>query len=273
VPAMLNQIDVRARHDFAESAIQAGYKLVWTRGKRCVVKDWPNVEFTRREISWRIRVENANIAAKVDGLAVLDADGLSGLRWIEERGISSPFETLTRKGRHVWLRLGETEQEVRTVLRALGMELDLLTGANRYAMLPFSAVNGHTYSFAPGKGLVRPEELPTIGEVVLRELLAEPDREPTPMAISPLGLPEERARNYIDKLPFAVQGEGGSSSCIKAMLKILTLTGGDSRRAWELALYYNAAKCQPPFDPEIEDGPDSLKRKFEIARGWWKPSR
>jgi len=57
------------------------------------------------------------------------------------------------------------------------------------------------------------------------------------------------------------------------ILKVFSLAGieGNIEKAWPYILNLNATKCDPPFDTEIETGPDSAKRKALEALKVWTP--
>ena len=58
----------------------------------------------------------------------------------------------------------------------------------------------------------------------------------------------------------AVSGQGGHTTTFIAALKIARFVQGDRDLAWQLLLYYNATKCDPPWREEPE-----LKHKLDDA--------
>jgi hypothetical protein len=134
-------------------------------------------------------------------------------------------------------------------------------------MGPGSVFEGHTYGLQ-GK-IVPPDELPVAREALVTLLTR---REEVRARIETVCcLPDESAARYLEKVAPAEQGNNGSRAAFVAALKCLTLAAGDERKAWEFLVYFNRTRCFPPFDEEIEDGPDSLKRKLREAAKVWKP--
>jgi hypothetical protein len=78
-----------------------------------------------------------------------------------------------------------------------------------------------------------------------------------------------RGRRYVDSFDRrAVAGHGGHTSLFIAALKIVGLVrrlGGGDGHAWELLLYYNATKCDPPWDATDPREEAQLRHKLEEA--------
>jgi hypothetical protein len=148
-------------------------------------------------------------------------------------------------------------------------KLDLLMGA-RYCVGPGTYVRetNHVYRL---EGIILPAEaLPMLPDSVAEELNAVKEETRLPVARIVIDA-ESRTLKYVEQIAPSEQGNNGSASCIKAMLKILSLVGGDIDKAWPLALHYNRTRCVPPWDEDAENGPDSLKRKLSEAVKFWRP--
>jgi hypothetical protein len=83
-----------------------------------------------------------------------------------------------------------------------------------------------------------------------------------------------RGRRYVDRFDGrAVSGRGGHTTCFTAALKIVRFVrrlGGGLPEAWQLLLYYNATKCDPPWDPSAPVDERALRHKLEDA---WRLAR
>lgn len=253
----------------ALTAAGLGYPVAIVRkGEKVPLhKNFPERHVGAAELEWYLR-HGFNWGIVLRDLVVADLDGESPeiASWVRRWGLVSPFETTTRRGSHRYFRLPALTEDVRSRLHASGLPADILTG-RRVAIGPGSVVAGHHYALADGAVIVAPETLP----VFPAELLRWQREEVRATAAAVVAMPDGRAQRYVDRFEASVQGSHGSRALIVALLKILTLCGGDAARAWDLARYFNATKCSPPWDEEREDGPDSLKRKLQEALKFWNP--
>lgn len=285
-----NAPDGQLVHHALPALVAAGLQPVLLREKRPWFKDWQARLMDLRELQFWTRREvfNLGIHLGASGLAVIDKDKATeksgsrreAYRWEQRHGVTSaktPLAVETASGVHTYWRLPATVRAVRSRIRHAGgpdgrkLPLDILM-AERVAVFPpsFVAETSHRYAFRPGKRLVPVGDLPLLPESVVAELNADGRSGPKPVALIPLDADGGHLR-YVERIDPAVQGADGSTACVKACLKILSLTGGDVGRAWPLALHYNRTRCDPPFDEEVETGPDSLRRKLLVARSFWKP--
>jgi len=282
--------DTTERQLMLDAALQYradGYKLVFCEHgtKRALDKGWERKEFTETEIRYRLSRHTFNIAARLDCLFVFDKDAASreAYNFLRKHRIKSRMEVTTSKGIHVWMRLDREIEDLRSRIRFNGMPLDVLTG-ERYVMLPpsWNEEAQWRYAYRPGKQFLPMCDLPVVPESVI-ELLTkreepecEPKLSPGPVRSLVLGTHEEasallRHERYVERIEKSEQGNNGSRACIRACLKILSLVEGDAARAWPLIVHFNRTRCQPAWDEEAEEGPDSLRRKLNEALKFWRP--
>lgn len=261
--------------DPAIVAHRKGHRVVMTREgtKEPIHRRYFERETDETEIGWWRR-RNANWAFLLLGLLIADKDarGRAADLFVRRMGLFySPMAVRTRRGVHYFARWPEGVVG-RSRIQFRGMALDLFTGPTRLAIGPGSVVAGHRYALLPKKEIVGPSELP-LARPALVELLVDRPEERRGSIPTAFELPDECARRYVDRLPRSELGKNGSRTLFVACLKILSLTGGDLARAWELVKYFNRSKCDPPWDEEIGTGPDSLRRKLNEARKVWNPQR
>ncbi len=285
---MLVEQDTTERQLMLSSAMHyhaAAYSLVFCLHgtKRAVDRGWDRKSLTEAEIIYRFGQRTFNIAARLDQLMVFDQDAANreAYNFKRKHKIRSPMEVTTSKHTHVWMRLERQIEGLRSRIRFLGMPFDVLTG-DRYVMLPpsWNEEAQWRYTFRPGKRFLPALELPSVPESVIELLTKEPESEPKtpagPVGTIVLGTRDDarallRHQRYVERIARSEQGKNGSTACIRACLKILTLVEGDTARAWPLVIHYNRTRCEPLWDEEAEEGPDSLKRKFLVALGYWRP--
>lgn len=207
----------------------------------------------------RRRLHNLGIDLR-QGLIVVDVDAVEERGWAEDRFGKTPLVTVTSRGFHLYYR---RSFQTRKRVRLLGKPIDILV---EKATAPPSWTADNECRYTWESGLVRKSELPELDQSAIPE---EPKPLPKPVPVA-APLDDERAIRYVQKIDPSIMGENGSSTCIKACLKILSLTQGDVERAWPLLMFWNQ-KCEPPWDTEAKEGPDSLWRKLMEARKFWKP--
>ena len=78
-----------------------------------------------------------------------------------------------------------------------------------------------------------------------------------------------RGQKYIDTFDKrAVSGQGGHTTFFVHCLKIVRFVrrlGGDESLMWQLVLYCNETKCDPPWDPNQPNDEHALRHKFNDA--------
>lgn len=287
---MLVERDTTERQLILDAGLQfhaSDYSLVLCHygTKIAVDPGWPTKDIAEAEIRYRCSRRVFNLAARLDQLFVLDQDKASRevYNFKRKHRIRSRMEVTSSKHTHVWMRLDREIEGLRSRIRFNGMPLDVLTG-KRYVMLPpsWNEEAQWRYTYRPGKQFLPVCDLPVVPESVI-ELLTkreEPDSEPKvppgPVGTIVLGTCDEarallRHQRYVERIEKSEQGNNGSTACIRACLKILSLVGGDAARAWPLVVHYNRTRCQPAWDEEAEEGPNSLRRKLSVALGYWRP--
>lgn len=261
------------RLDHALTALEKGHELVicHEHSKVPIFKNWPERTPDAQEAAWWIH-RNKNWAIKAIRLVVVDKDASSrkAYDWMRHRGIwRSPMQVETRRGIHVYFRLPQVAEDVRSRLSFAGLPVDLLTG-RRAAMGPGSTVieDGvpFTYALREGAQIVAPEELPVFPIDIL-----QPREEVRAGVQLVCTRPERVIEKYLLRIDTSEQGKNGSRACFVAALKCLSLASGDAQKAWEYLVFYNRHRCDPPWDEDAEDGPDSLRRKLREALKVWKP--
>jgi hypothetical protein len=242
-------------------------------------KDWQERLMNRDEIVYWTGKQPFGLGVHLgaSGVCVLDKDAVSAEAYAlmrQHRVHRSPMEDETNKGVHYWFLLPASVEEVRTRIRFLGNPLDVLMGL-RFAVVPptFIAATEFRYAFRKGKRLTKKEDLPPLTDSFVALLNRKEERtQPQRVVTDRLtGTIEKAHQNYVSQIDPSVEGQNGSGALIKAILKLLTLAEGDAEKAWSLVLEYNRTRCHPPWDEEAEVGPNSLRRKFTVALGFWKP--
>jgi hypothetical protein len=78
-----------------------------------------------------------------------------------------------------------------------------------------------------------------------------------------------RGQKYVDRFERrAVSGQNGHTALFVSALKICGFVrrlGGGEKEAWQLLLYFNATKCDPPWDVTRPDELAALKHKLDDA--------
>jgi hypothetical protein len=227
------------------------------------------IDFWLRRYAFNVGILMGNLRRLPVSIMAVDYESVEArVRFRAEFGLpESPMVAKTARGFHEYFRTTLINQKTVIGFRD---EVDLkFTGA---VLAPPSWRDDVGLRYEWQSGVVAPGDLPTFPS----EILAEPTAEtkPSPIALPPTGLSEEKQVSYVGKIDKSEQGRSGASSCIKAALKILTLTKGEVGEAWRLMLLYNRTRCEPPWDESDDAKPqDSLRRKFETALGWWRPRR
>jgi archaellum biogenesis ATPase FlaH len=121
------------------------------KGKHPIAKYFPNgvlgatsdVSIIRKALN---EFPDANIAAALGGLTVVDIDGPRGKAAFGRLDIPRTVKVKTSRGMHVYF-IGEIPGGT-----TKGDQIDILTGENRYVMLPPSIhESGHRYSWLPSR--------------------------------------------------------------------------------------------------------------------------
>lgn len=237
-------------------------RAVPLQGKKPLHRGW-NVREYMMEDWWQLAgsMEDLGVGLRLgEGLGAIDYDKAEDREEARRLGVPpSPQVTITLRGAHEYFRSA--------LDRSFKWRNSDIKASGQCVIAPtWRADVEHRYRWE--NGIVPIAELP---ELPVELLKVEEVRTEVRQALA-VALPDDRARRYIDRIDPAIQGRNGSAAVLRALQKILNLANGDLQTAWGYALYYNRSKCEPPFDEEATEGPDSLSRKLHEALRVWRPS-
>jgi hypothetical protein len=231
---------------------------------------WLTEEPTEESIYERWQGTRNGIALVCRDLVVIDVDDANELDFALESCGKSPCICKTpRGGFHVHYRQRKGVQ-VGKKTDVKGREIDILAGA-ALGIIPHSAnERGVPYEWLH-EGLYPKAELPVVRIGWSRERA----RKRVVTTVTPAAEPVDprsliyRGQRYIDTFEQrAVSGQNGHRSCFIAARKIAGFVrklGGSPEDAWQLLLYYNATKCDPPWDLSIPRERRALEHKLKDA--------
>jgi putative DNA primase/helicase len=213
---------------------------------------------------------NLAIATGHDGLFVLDFDEPDGLQKFEQANSPLPATVQARTprgGRHVYLR-APTGVTIRNSTGKLAEKIDV-RGIGGYVVACPSLVNGRRYNWIEGHapGQIDIASAPDW----LISLLTSPSRgpEPTtelqptrldsaaPETLRPAGNAPDvdwygRCQRYLEQVPASISGQRGHDAMLRACCEAYRF-GLDDSAARQLAVWFNANKCSPPWsERELE---------------------
>lgn len=233
-------------------------------------QEWPLREITEESIAQRWKGTRNGISILCHNVVVLDVDQADLLDFVlkQTKLESAPICRTPRGGYHVHARARKGMQLSRKI-RVRNRCIDLLTGASLSILPPHETVDG-AYEWISG-------ELPPAGKLPLANLAWTRERRKK-RAKSVLLAAEEpsegdeilyRGRLYVDTFDRrAVDGQNGHTSLFVAALKIVSFVrrlGGGEEQMWQLLLYFNATKCDPPWDPSDPRDLAALQHKLSDA--------
>lgn len=200
-----------------------------------------------------------NIAIIATGLVVFDCDDPAKADLVVGHCGSTPYQVRTPSG---GIHLGYRRRagvDLHNQVRIKGMSIDLRTNGG-LAMIPSSRTKRGPYEWL-AKGL---NGISTLAELPVANIgwTRKPCRY-LPMAIArdmDMASLLNRGRKYVDRFERAISGQAGHTTTFISTLKIVRFVGFDSQLAWQLLLYYNATKCDPPWERESE-----LRHKLDDA--------
>ncbi len=207
-----------------------------------------------------------NIAIVTTGMVLYDAETQEAAELVREKcGETSHMLKTPGGGVHLGYRLRKGVP-VTNKVKVKGLDIDIRTNGG-LEMIPNSVTEKGRYEWL-GQGLRQISELPVakVGWTRTRvkrhvQTAVEEHCEGSFLLY--------RGRKYIDTFDRrAVSGQGGHTTAFTAFLKIVRFVrrlGGGEHEAWQLALYYNATKCDPPWDVNVPAEERSLQHKFEDA--------
>lgn len=197
-----------------------------------------------------LRTGRYNIGLLLSGVVVIDKDGASRQAYdlIRRHGIKSPMEVETFKGIHVYMRLTDEVEEVRTRLKLLGLPLDAKMTGYIVAAGSWNEEKQFKYRLREGKRLVSPADLPPLPSS-FSELLNQ-DRKPAPRP-PPLELPDSAklkgARAWIRRVN-SVRGTGtGDRDCYRCAVKLASVCDSMEEVLRELMAWNAEGYAEPPW--------------------------
>jgi hypothetical protein len=235
-------------------------RLVPLDGKRALLKDWPSLHLSEREIcSWGRRGVNWGIVTG-EPLVVLDTDTEEAEAWVREKGIDSPSMVRSGgRGLHRYFRCRAGEQ-VRGKIAALGIRGLDVKGWHGYIVAAGSIHpdTGRRYAYLPGRELTALETLPLFDVSWVEPIRVEPWPKPRPPSrVGSVGNRIRDVRAYVRAIR-SIEGSGGDRSCFTVAC-LLAEAGLSFEEALAELLIWNATNALPPWAP-----PD-LHRKLRYA--------
>jgi hypothetical protein len=259
-----------------DEADAAGYSLVPVgKDSKVSLTRWNVLEFCRREILDHVH-RGGNVAAKVgptrDGTQVIvidrDARDLETWRFLQEHGLHrSNMQVLTAAGNwHLWFRLTEAAEEMRTKIKLLveGRKLPVDVKATGYVLLPPSRIDSGEYRFRREKlGLKRPEELQPLPDSMLRLIRREPVA--ARPALSRLrGVSRGEIKNpeaYVLRVE-SHQGSNGSAGLVRAVC-VMRDAGRSAQQTLDylLSVWNQPPRVTPAWS--VQEIEHAIKRLFK----------
>lgn len=233
----------------AFDAIEKGYlPVAMLPGQKIPAEKWTrwlSDEMTEESIYERWQNNDRGIAIICRDLIVFDVDDANELDFVLDRaGLQkAPICRTPRGGYHVHAR-AKRGVVVAKKTKVKGREVDLLAG-NCLSILPHSTNEcGVPYQWF-GTGLPPLAELPYARVGWTRERPRKSVLRTTVLDIADRDSVLWRGQRYVDTFPQAISGHGGHRTTFIASMKIARFVNKDPELAWQLLLYYNAAKCRP----------------------------
>lgn len=254
-------LDARAK-DIAAIPCHPGMKVPMVPWKRWQA-EMPPLKLQR---AW-FADPDVNVAIICSGMAVFDCDDPDMAELVVKHCGDTPHKVRTpRGGVHLGyrLRMGVT---LGNSVKIKGLPIDIRTYRG-VEVIPNSATEHGRYEWL-SSGLRRVSELPYGNVGWTRERVRK--RAASTMAVEPCdpGSIVWRGRRYVDRFERrAVSGQGGHTAMFVNCLKICGFVkklGGSEKEAWQLILYCNATKCDPPWDPSRPDELAALRHKLDDA--------
>ena len=172
---------------------------------------------------------DANLAMPLEGLTVVDIDGPRGAEAVKELALPKGPRVLTGRGKHIYFS-GEYSGGT-----FKGDQIDVLTGPNRYVMMPPSThASGKTYRWMKSKHVCSPSTPKTLA--ALRKVTAKKGGAEKHSALG---------RKSI--------GKGGRNDQLFRLAASLRYRGYDEATIREMVGVANALECEEPIsDRELQ---------------------
>jgi hypothetical protein len=246
-------------------------RLVPLCGKRAIIKDWPSLHLSERDIrDWSTRGVNWGIITG-EPLVVLDTDTNDAEAWVYEHGVDSPV--IVRSGGGGLHRYFRCTDGVEVHSRSAVHRIDGLDvkGWRSYIVAPGS-VHPETkrrYEYLPGRSLGALKRLPLFDPEWVREIRVEPFIEPR--TARPGGTVHSHIhdmRAYIRAIP-SLQGQGGDRACFRVAC-LLVEAGFDYASALAEITAWNEVAAIPPW--KNADLERKIRRAFQRVLGITLPT-
>jgi hypothetical protein len=201
-----------------------------------------------------IRSNVAIITGKISGIIGIDADSEEAKKWVEKNLPPTSMMTKTYKGVHYYYKHpgGEVPNKVKLNVDGKKLELDI-RGDGGYVIAPGSKhPNGSMYEQV---GLWNLRDVPVFDP---NWFPSNKPQHTNVIDIPPSSSEEKadafnRARKYLDKVPGAVEGQGGDTHTFATACKVLRGFGLSYDETLMLMYEWNMKKCDPPWsDHELE---------------------
>lgn len=207
-----------------------------------------------------------NIAIVTSGMVVFDVDDLAKAELVlKECGDTSHKLRTPGGGMHLGYRKRKGVTLANQV-KIKGHAIDIRTDGG-IEMIPDSVTDKGAYQWI-GEGLRPVAELP-VAHVGWTRTRVKRQVQAAVLENCEGSRLLYRGRKYIDTFDRrAVSGANGHTTAFVAALKIVRfvrMLGGGPEEAWQLLLYYNASKCDPPWDLSVPAEERALRHKLEEA--------
>jgi hypothetical protein len=246
--------------DAAERYAALALPIIPLRGKIPAIKHWQTFIATQINLRFFFGTHGCNIGLRTgeSGYVVLDTDTPEADAWVKSQCPPTPMQVLTGSGsRHRYYR-NPPRKEIRNRQGLKGINGLDVRGHGGYVVLPPSRHPETGRPYAWDGPVLTPEKLPRFSPAwVYRRT-----RQRVQSAIATENDPQSlryRGQLYVAKFDRAISGQGGHTTTLKSAFKILRFVGFDVPLAWELMQYYNATRCDPPWNEK------DLKRKLTEA--------
>jgi hypothetical protein len=198
----------------------AGLHLTPLAGKNAILKGWPELHLSERQIrAWDTQGVNGG-AVTGDDLIVLDTDTEQAEAWVRERGIDSPVTVRSGGGgTHRWFLKPENVTIIRCRNGMHGIKGLDVKGWHGLIVLPGSVhpETGRRYAFLDSKAFTALHDLPPFDLPWVREIPKEPVGQPKKHPLAAVGQSSGKVRDlmaYILSIP-SIEGQNGSNAAYR----------------------------------------------------------
>ncbi len=267
---MKQHSDIAGNYEIALSNAEKGFVSIPCHpGTKIPCVKWKPFQTqmpTQEELAAWFQGTRNNIAIVTAGMVVFDVDDPAKADLVISQCGDTPHKLRTPSG---GIHLGFRKRKgsiVMNQVRIKGQPIDIRTDGG-LEMIPNSQTEDGAYKWL-GEGLFPISQLPVAKVGWTRTRVKRRIQTVVEEQCSGSRL-LYRGRLYIDRFDRrAVSGQNGHTSAFIAALKIVGFVrrlGGSPEDAWQLLLYYNATKCDPPWDLRVPAEERALRHKLEDA--------